>query len=138
VANNIIQASHVHLDHITMTLRNLYCIYSGPDFKVPVWDCILASLEKQWAAADQDVFILAVLFNPYIHAHCFSTSQLSHDVLYNIAERVFQHLFGPEEPGLKFMLDFDQYINGIGVYSNATMKLKMIKAKFNAEVCSYI
>jgi len=138
VANNITQASHVRLDHVTITLGNLYRIYSDPDFEAPVRDCILASLEKRWAAADQDVFILAVLFNPYIRAHCFSTSQLSHGVLYDMAERVFRRLFGPEEPGLKFMLDFDQYIDGTGVYSPATMKLEMIKAKFDAEVRSYI
>jgi hypothetical protein len=46
--------------------------------------------------------------------------------------------FGPEEPGLKFLLDFDQYIDGTGAYSPTIMKLKMIKAKFDAEVHPYI
>ena len=75
-----------------------------------------------------------MLFNPYIRAHCFSTSRLSHGVLYDMAERVFRRLFGPEEPGLNFMLAFDEYIGGTGEYSPATMKLDMIKEKFDAEV----
>jgi hypothetical protein len=54
-----------------------------------------------------------------------------------MAERVFRRLFGPEEPGLNFMLAFDEYIDGTGAYSPATMKLAMIKAKFDAEVCLY-
>lgn len=137
VANNITQASHVRLNHITITLGNLYHIYSGPEFDVQVQDCILGSLEQRWAVADQDVFILAVLFNPYIRARCFSTSHLAHGVLYDMAEHVFQRLFGPEEPGLNFMLAFDEYIDGVGAYSPTAMKLEMIKAKFDAEVHLY-
>ena len=29
---------------------------------------VLASLEKHWAAADQDPFIAAVILNPFLHA----------------------------------------------------------------------
>ena len=80
----------MHLDHVLLTLRNLYCIYSTLEFDVEVWTVILASLEKWWAKADQEVFILAVFLNPYIHSQCFSHLVLMDADLYNMAARVFE------------------------------------------------
>ena len=50
------------------TLANLYCIYSKLSLAedLEVCDEVLASLEKHWAAADQDPFIAAVILNPFL------------------------------------------------------------------------
>jgi hypothetical protein len=50
-------------------LTNLYHIYSNldPVDDSDVCDEILDSLEKRWAAADQEPFIAAVILNPYLH-----------------------------------------------------------------------
>ena len=50
------------------TLANLYRIYSNldPVDDSDVRDEILDSLEKRWAAADQEPFIAAVILNPYL------------------------------------------------------------------------
>lgn len=66
IAANITQASNTRLYHVLTTLANLYRIYSNLSSAedLEVRDKVLASLEKRWAAADQDPFIAAVVLNP--------------------------------------------------------------------------
>jgi hypothetical protein len=65
------QATHTRLDHVLLTLGNLFCIYSNPELDTEVHTVIHASLERRWAKADQDVFVMAVFLNPYV---CKGTS----------------------------------------------------------------
>ena len=55
------------------TLGNLYRIYSNLDSveDSEVRDKILASLEKRWAAADQEPYIAVVVLNPYLRGDFF-------------------------------------------------------------------
>ena len=53
-------------------LGNLYHIYSDPDLDAKVQNKVLGSLEKHWAAADQDPFIAAIVLNPFLHGWCLS------------------------------------------------------------------
>jgi len=55
------------------TLANLYRIYSNldPVEDSEIRDRILASLEKRWAAADQEPFIAAVVLNLYLRGDFF-------------------------------------------------------------------
>jgi hypothetical protein len=53
-------------------LGNLYHIYLNPDLDAEVQDKVLGSLEKCWAAADQDPFITAIVLNPYLRGQCLS------------------------------------------------------------------
>jgi len=50
------------------TLANLYHIYSNLSLAedLEVCDEVLASLEKCWAAADQDPFIATFILNPFL------------------------------------------------------------------------
>jgi len=66
IANNVTQATNTCIDHITLTLGNLYRIYNNPDLDEPLRNRILWSLSKRWRAADQDIFILSMLLHPYI------------------------------------------------------------------------
>ncbi|KIJ42867.1 hypothetical protein M422DRAFT_48080 [Sphaerobolus stellatus SS14] len=75
IAANLTQASNTRMDHILLTLANLYQIYFFEEsLDDEVRYSIIASLEKRWAKADQDIFILAVFFNPYIRAGFFNTA----------------------------------------------------------------
>jgi len=58
IAKNVTQANYTRLDHVLLTLRNLYETYSMMTLEQPIRDAVIDSLEKRWAAADQDVFIL--------------------------------------------------------------------------------
>ena len=68
IAANITQASNTRLYHVLTTLANLHRIYSNLDLEEDsnVRDQVLASLEKRWAAADQDPFIAAVILDPFL------------------------------------------------------------------------
>ena len=46
IAANVTQALHMRLDHVLLTLGNLYRIYSTLEFDVEVCTAILASLGK--------------------------------------------------------------------------------------------
>lgn len=75
IAAHITQGSSTRLDHVLLTLANLYRIYSNlPASEAEVGLGLCASIEKRWAACDQDVFILAVFLNPYIRADLFKQS----------------------------------------------------------------
>jgi hypothetical protein len=73
IAANITQASNTRLYHVLTTLANLYRIYSDLDLEEDsdVRLEVLASLEKRWAAADQDPFIAAVVLNPFLRGDFF-------------------------------------------------------------------
>jgi hypothetical protein len=133
VANNITQASHVRLDHVALTLGNLYRIYSDPAINEDARKGILNSLDKRWRPADQEVFILAVFFNPYIRHHVFSKHTLSQADICDIAERVYKRFFGDDSP-LDFFFAFMEYYEGKGHYSRESMRLDELKAKFDNEV----
>lgn len=134
IANNVAQSGHCRLDHITLTLGNLYRIYSNPELNHVMRQKILGSLEKRWAAADQDIFILAVFFNPYVRQPPFSTSILTHAQLFNIAKRTYTR-FNQSEPDLDFLKAFVSYYNNEDDYSKDRMELEMLKQAFDKEVC---
>src|ERR1700676_4746950 len=111
IANNVAQARYTHLDHISLTLGNLYHIYS---LEAPICDQVLSSLKKQWCAANQDVFILAMHLHPWIQGCCF-VKTLSRSTLYNMVDKVFCRVF-EEEPNLNLLQEFMDYCDGVGLY----------------------
>jgi hypothetical protein len=46
IANNVTQACYTHIDHIGLTLGNLYWIYSNSSIEAPICNCTLGSLES--------------------------------------------------------------------------------------------
>jgi hypothetical protein len=72
IGTNITQGSNTCLDHVLTMLGNLYHIYSDPDLDAEVQNKVLGSLEKHWAAADQDPFIATIVLNPFLRRRCLS------------------------------------------------------------------
>ena len=134
IANNITQATNTHIDHVALTLGNLYQIYNNTDLDEPLRNQILWSLSKRWRAADQDIFILSMLLHPYIRGSCLSKSIL-HITLFNMANHVFKRLFECE-PDLKFMDEFTDFCDRVGKFSDESMGLAMWKSKFEGQVRS--
>ncbi|KAJ6618926.1 ribonuclease H-like domain-containing protein [Mycena sp. CBHHK59/15] len=81
VASNVTQGANTRLDHVLVTLAVLYHRYSTD---IKSFDCaahntvICASLAKRWKALkhDQDFYILAVFFNPFLRAFFFNDSDV--------------------------------------------------------------
>lgn len=105
-------------------------------------DHMLASLEKRWKAADQDILILAVFLNPYLRAHCFNRATLSLVDLFNIAKRIFTRLF-KAEPLPEFTQALADYAEGRGEFSITALALEdfskeaQTRSKVNTS-CSHI
>jgi hypothetical protein len=59
-----------HLIHDSIILHRIYSNLDSVEDS-EVGDKILASLEKRWAAADQEPFIAAVVLNPYLRGDFF-------------------------------------------------------------------
>lgn len=115
-------------------LGNLFRIYLNPAFDDRMRATIHGSLEKRWAAADQNVVILAAFFNPYIRHQPFSKHALSHADINEMASRVCRRVLR-KEPDLDFTLAFTSYYNDEDRYSKQWTHLDMMKSKFENEVC---
>lgn len=103
IAANVAQAEGTCLDHILVTLGNLYRLFNCPDIDNSIRECVLRSLELRWGKADQEPFILCVFLNPFIRSRLFnpSNTDFCQARLYNIVERVFGRIFRKQvDPGL--------------------------------------
>ncbi|KDN33141.1 hypothetical protein RSAG8_13769, partial [Rhizoctonia solani AG-8 WAC10335] len=91
---NVAQAADTRLHHILITLGRLYQFFNHPSIGPEVRVCVLASIELRWRKADQDAFILAVFFNPYIRCRLFSPSSpdFCANGLYTVVQRVFERV----------------------------------------------
>ena len=125
---------HTRLDHVLLTLGNLFRIYSDPTLDSQIQAGIQGSLEKRWAKADQDVFILAVFLNPYIWRQPFSCVALTHANIYEIAARLLTCIFD-QQPDLEFLKAFEDYMNDTGDFSSQIMGLDMMKKLYDERVC---
>jgi predicted nucleic-acid-binding protein len=86
---------------------------------------VLASLEKHWAAADQEPFIAAVVLNPFLHGKCFSRANaiLTPIGLCNMLKRLHLRIFRCEVDS-QFQSAFMDYYNGRAEFSDAFLSLE--------------
>ncbi|KAI0762362.1 hypothetical protein C8Q74DRAFT_1206355, partial [Fomes fomentarius] len=68
IAANISQSSSHRPDQVVITFTFLFKYFKGltPPEDLPIRTAVTKSLEKRWSKADQDVFIAAVILNPYL------------------------------------------------------------------------
>lgn len=99
--------------------------------------CVKASLEKRWAKTDQEAFILAVFFNPYIRDRLFSgdLSALTRAGILGMLRRMFERVFPKEErQAADFSKAFSEYCDAKGDFSAEHMDLDAIEAQAEEEV----
>ncbi|GBE87752.1 hypothetical protein SCP_1104290 [Sparassis crispa] len=126
IAANITQAPHTRLDHVLLTLSNLYCIYCSADTESDVHEKILGSLEKRWKKADQDVFILAIFLNPYIQGCCFNRAVLTQSALFEMVKLTFMRVFG-QAPTNDFVSGLIDYSRAKNIFTDGLIQLDYTK-----------
>jgi len=86
---------------------------------------VLASLEKRWAAADQEPFIAAVVLNPFLRGKCFACANpiLTPIGLCNMLKRLYLRIFRCEVDS-QFQSAFMDYYNDRAEFSNAFLSLE--------------
>ena len=137
IAANVVQADNARLDTVLMTLGSLYGTLSQSSlFDGPVREQLTKSLEKRWAQADREVFILAVVLNPYLRTAYFNRRNpgLTEGALWNMLKHVCQYMMG-KEPTFTLIEVFTNYLHCIGWYSDEAMALAEIKAATQYAVC---
>ncbi|KAF7341216.1 HAT family dimerization protein [Mycena venus] len=143
VASNVTQGANTRLDHVLITLAILHYRYSTDN---KTFDCaahnavICTSLAKRWKALkhDQDFYILAVFFNPFLRAFFFNDEihSLSRIGLYHVVKRVYARIFKIDEDSAVPSVLFEQYLDyydGTGRYTSEKMALNEFKHMFKNE-----
>lgn len=99
-----LQADSTRLDHVLLSFGRLFTQYrswatdaSLESAEYEATTAVLRSLEKRWKESDQDIFICAVILNPFIGRTrlCFNSSILSwqRNGLYQTLKRVYSRIF---------------------------------------------
>jgi hypothetical protein len=135
-AQNVTQAGDTRMDHVLITLGQLYLDYRHPDIDDAVREKIHLSLETRWRKADQDAFIMAIVLNPYLRNRCLNceVAYLTAMGLSNIAKRLYLRMFRVEAAPLEFFAAFHDYLDDRCEFSAEWMQLKEFKAHHEAEV----
>ncbi|THU86689.1 hypothetical protein K435DRAFT_607976, partial [Dendrothele bispora CBS 962.96] len=111
IAANAIQADNCRLDTVLLIIANLYRIHSQS-----------VTID---ARADRNIFILAVVFNPYIRSKAFNPSnQISTPGrIWLLVRAAFTRFSKGQEPDDEFREAFRDYYGGIGSWSDLNMGL---------------
>ncbi|THU90830.1 hypothetical protein K435DRAFT_910345, partial [Dendrothele bispora CBS 962.96] len=127
IAANIIQADNCRLDTVLFALANLYRIHStSTTIDRRICNAVIVSLDKRWKKADKDIFILAVIFNPYIRGKAFNPeNELSTaGRLWHLVKTAFHRFSRGQEANADFKDSFTMYYRGVGRWSEEGMSLK--------------
>ena len=114
IAANITQQSFCRLDQVLLTFSFLMMKYQDPKMNQDLRACqaIRNSIEAWWAKADQKVFVVAVLVNPFYRMSpfqlltCFSMAKV---------RALFTKLYGrffSSEPPLEFIAHANEFLDG--------------------------
>ncbi|KZV80517.1 hypothetical protein EXIGLDRAFT_630029 [Exidia glandulosa HHB12029] len=111
ISCHILQADGVRMDQVLLTLANLFRIY----------------------AASHELFILSVLFNPYIRNTCFRDTVLPPNVIAEICIRQYLRIMR-HEPNSQFWAACNRYMNSMQLFAPARMALERHRITAEQEV----
>ena len=123
VAAKLTQGDVCHMDQILLTLGYLSMQYMKllKDHKDrPGATAIINSVKKQWAAADQEVFIATVVLNPFFKTTPFTNHiPLTNAGIHTLLEHLWLCFFGEQNATvapLKCDTQIADYLTGTGVW----------------------
>ena len=116
-AANVAQAASCRLDQILLIFGSLYIHYTSltdNEDKTGA-NAILHSIEQRWAKADQDVFIAAVILNPFVWILPFraSVSFLNLAGILSLLKRLYARFFKEPAP-IELHRNLQDYLGSTG------------------------
>ena len=122
-----------------VTLVILYHKFCDSTLDSSICEAACKSLEKHWKKADQDIFLLAVVLNPYLRVSCFSERSPYRNFpnVWHLFQKVFLRLYGIE-PNLEFRSTLQEYVSEIGGWSALDMGLDQYMEQAKREVCALL
>jgi hypothetical protein len=136
IATNITQASFCRLDQVLMTFGHLVMQYRSMTDPEDVVGCtaIIESIEARWATADQEIFIAAVVLNPFYQSTPFAALRfLTNAGIHSMLGRLWQHFF-EEEPPPEFHQQVNGYLHGTDLFSDLKSACGIAQVAANREV----
>ncbi|KAJ3899457.1 hypothetical protein F5879DRAFT_810857, partial [Lentinula edodes] len=139
IAANITQSVFSRLDQVLLTFGALFHHFDGlhnPMDKT-VRIAVLRSLETRWHKSDQEVFITAVLLNPFIHSP-FSPKlpYFNRAGLLTLLTHLYNHFFGSEDVAVDIFRNLNDYYNSQGVFSGVKQLQAVLIDSAIKQVCT--
>ncbi|CDO68373.1 hypothetical protein BN946_scf184815.g20 [Trametes cinnabarina] len=136
VAINIAQADNARLDTVLLALGRLVQTFSNrATISENDGKNILGFIERRWEkiAHDREIFILALLLNPYIRRDCFNRNNpaLTEASLWSMFKRLFRQVM-QQDADVEVMQAFSDYLSRVGRWSDESMSLKDWKTRAQA------
>ncbi|KAI0308738.1 hypothetical protein OF83DRAFT_1073074, partial [Amylostereum chailletii] len=127
IASCIIQASYTRIDHVLLTIGNLFHIYeftTEPELDSMLQHAVTESLKKRWrnCKENQDVFILTTVLNPWIRHDPFNHDIINPSIIWDILLRAIHQFYG-KRYDMDFVKALEDYLNRRGKYSDEEMHL---------------
>ncbi|EPQ50345.1 hypothetical protein GLOTRDRAFT_50634 [Gloeophyllum trabeum ATCC 11539] len=131
IAANVTQSAHCRLDEVLLTFAFLlkqFLELADPDDQL-IKEAVITSLETRWAKADQDVFVAAVVLNPFVKAGAFAQLHLFHNAgLMALLSRLWTRFYDTSPPEA-FQSEVLEYLSGTGKYEDMESYADAIQAK---------
>lgn len=121
VAANITQASFCRLDEVLLTFGYLVMQYKKMQTDaedVAACNSIIASIEKRWAVSDQELFVAAVLLNPFYRNSAFAPLQFLNNAGIRSLLVALWKRFYREHPPESFYIEISDYLAETGIFLN--------------------
>lgn len=127
IAANIIQDSFCRLDQVLVTFGFLIMKYRDAKMSQdPIGrDAIIESIEKRWAKADQEVFVAAVLVNPFFRMEVFAPrSCFRQSELRALFARLYRRFYTVNDVPAEFIQHVYEFIGGTGFFHDISEQVK--------------
>jgi hypothetical protein len=137
VAANVIQSFRCRLDQVLLTFGYLVMQYremTDPDNRRGA-QVIMNSIEKRWAAADQEIFIAAVILNPFYQNSPFSPLHfLNNAGIHALLNRLWRRFYN-EDPPAALSQQIAEYLQQTGLFANLDSSIRIHLNANSREVC---
>jgi len=136
IATNITWASFCRLDQVLLTFGHLVMQYKSMTDPEDVVGCtaIIESIEACWATADQEIFMAAVILNPFYQSTLqFLTNARIQSLLTHLWEH-FYHTVPPPE----FHKQTIGYLNRTGLFADLRSVCNIAQVVAQQEVWYFV
>ena len=136
----ITQANHCHLDQVLLTFGWLFLHFNHltDPLDAPIRDNILGSIETRWDKCDQDVFIAAVVLNPFHFTKPFKASHTtSRASITLLLIRLYERLYKVDTVPPELHREINDYLTQSGPHYSLMSGYAQHVAQLSAsQVCS--
>jgi hypothetical protein len=136
VAANVTQASFCRLDQVLLTFGFLVMQYQAMTDVEDHAGClaIIESVEKRWGKSDQEIFIAAVLLNPFYQSAPFAPLHfLNNAGIHALLNRLWLRFYSSQPPP-DFHTQINDYFRGIGMFNNLQSQCSMRRVQASRNV----